>query len=349
MRKRVWITCSVALLICLLLLILHGSKEQRQISASQQGTSPGNPPGPTTNYQPKEKQHQVPGAVSNGLSALENPQSSRLQASNARYQQVLSDWQAPIDFYGKVIDENSNAIAGASVQFSWTEIPLRPDEKASTQSDSEGLFSLRNKRGPTLNVSVGKEGYYATRPQLHSFSYALGSDRFSPDPQTPVVFRLRKKGIGEQLIHVGGVGLHTMRDFLLNADGKPTEVSLRDGRSTPAGGGDVKVEFKAGPALDNSPSRITWQCQITIPGGGLISTDEEFPFLAPESGYQPSDDLTISGTNWTEEVDKQYYVQLPNGYFGRVNLHIIGVADRPFFRMESFLNPTGSRDLEPAP
>src|SRR5947199_403596 len=77
------------------------------------------------------------------------------------------------------------------------------------------------------------------------------------------------------LIHNAGIGLHTMRDFLLSADGKPTEVSLRDGRLTPAGQGDLKVEFQAGPPLDSFPSRISWQCRVTIPDGGLIQTGEE--------------------------------------------------------------------------
>jgi hypothetical protein len=139
-----------------------------------------------------------------------------------------------------------------------------------------------------------------------------------------------------------------MRDFLLAADGKPTEVSLRDGRLTPAGQGDLKVEFQAGPPLDNFPSRISWQCQVMIPGGGLVQTDEEFPFLAPENGYQEFDQWNVGATNWTETLDKQYYVKLRDGNFGRVKLRVIGVPGRAFFRMESFLNPSGSRNLEPA-
>ena len=32
-----------------------------------------------------------------------------------------NEWQTPMEFYGKVIDENGNAIAGASVRFEWDE------------------------------------------------------------------------------------------------------------------------------------------------------------------------------------------------------------------------------------
>ena len=86
---------------------------------------------------------------------------------------------------------------------------------------------------------------------------------------------------------------------------------------------------------------------MTVPGGGLIQTDEEFPFLAPESGYQEFDQWNVGATNWTESLDKQYYVKLRDGNFGRVKLRVIGVPGRADFRMESFLNPSGSRNLEP--
>ena len=150
------------------------------------------------------------------------------------------------------------------------------------------------------------------------------------------------------MIHISGIGLHTMRDFLLAADGKPTEVSLRDGRLALSGQGDFKVEFQAGPPLDQFPSRISWQCRVTVSGGGLMETSEEFPFLAPENGYQEFDQWSITSTNWTESLDKQFYVKLRDGNFGRVKLRVIGVPKRAYFRMESFLNPSSSRNLEPA-
>jgi hypothetical protein len=179
-----------------------------------------------------------------------------------------------------------------------------------------------------------------------SFNYVMGTDIISPDPQNPVVFNLRKKGTPEPLVHIAGIGLRTMRDFLLAADGKPTEVSLRDGQLAPVGQGDLKVEFRARDSI--APSEISWWCQVSVPGGGLIETGEEFPFLAPENGYQEFDQWSITSTNWTESLDKQFYVKLRDGNFGRVKLRVIGVPKRAYFRMESFLNPSSSRNLEPA-
>jgi hypothetical protein len=243
------------------------------------------------------------------------------------------------------VDENSNAVVGAQVSFHWMEIPANDGSRSSNvESGSDGLFSLRGAVGPSLTVSVSKEGYYTSRSTPDGFHYSLENDTFHADPQNPVIFSLRKKGVPEPLIHIAGIGLRTMRDFLLAADGRPTEVSLRDGRLAPVGQGDLKVEFRAGEPI--APSEISWWCQVSVAGGGLMETSEEFPFLAPEYGYQEFDQWSIASTNWTESLDKQYYVKLRDGNFGRVKLRVIGVPQRAYFRMESFLNPSGSRNLE---
>ena len=280
--------------------------------------------------------------------AAEIARRSTSETSNDLTQGLVTEWQAPIAFYGKVVDENTNPIEGASVQFQWDESPTQDVARTfMTKSDANGLFSLQEQRGRSLEVSVSKEGYYGSRRDKTGYMYALAADIFSPSMSNPVIFHLRKKENGEPLIHIGGIGLHTMRDYLLAADGKPTDVSLLNGNLTPEGQGDLQVEFQAGPPLDNFPSRISWQCQVTIPGGGLIQTDEEFPFFAPESGYNDSDEWSITTTNWTQQVQKQYYVKLRNGDFGRVIIRVIG-ATSPFLRLESYVNPSGSQNLEPA-
>lgn len=265
-------------------------------------------------------------------------------------QQELEAWQKPIEFYGKAVDENSNSVVGVSVHFRWAEKPSEDGMQTSdTQSDSSGLFSLHGKHGASLTVSFGKDGYYASHGGQKGFNYALGPNILSPDPLHPIIFYLQKKGAPEPLIHIAGIGLHAMRDYLLSADGKSTEVSLHDGHLATPGQGDLQVSFQAGPQIDNYPTRISWQCTVTIPGGGLVQTSEEFPFLAPEVGYLSSDAWSVTVTNWTETVNQQYYVKLRDGNYGRVKLRVIGVPNGAYFRMESFLNPAGSRNLEPAP
>jgi len=347
MKTKNIVVCTVLLAICLVLLLK---------TVRNQTTASPRPTGPITNQpiQPEQARSVENHTNSNVSRMLSLPQSATpLAQSLAKTNPVaamrLALWQAPIEFYGKVVDENSNTVVGAQVSFHWMEIPDKDGSRSlNTESDSQGLFSLRGAAGPSLTVSVSKDGYYTSRSTPDGYRYSLGNDLFHPDPQNPTIFYLRKKGASEPLIHIAGIGLRTMRDFLLAADGKPTEVSLHDGRLAPVGQGDLKVEFQSGPPLDIFPSRISWQCQVSVPGGGLIQTSEEFPFLAPEIGYLKTDQWNITSTNWAETIDQQYYVKLRDGNFGRVKLRVIGVPDRAYFRMESFLNPIGSRNLEPA-
>jgi hypothetical protein len=349
MKTRILIICSLVLAVCLWLLLrrmpnqqLNTESPEAQVPLTNQELASQPPTGQPEQSNIAEKS-QKSSNVSNVAQVSSRP--SLTDISNLQ-RQALADWQRPIEFYGKVIDENSNTVEGANVGFQWVELPTEETaHRATTTSDSEGLFSLHGKRGPSLDVWVSKEGYYASHGGQWGFSYSHGD--FSPDPLNPVIFNLRKKGAPESLIHIAGIGLHSMRDYLVAADGKPTEVSLHDGGLMPAGQGDLRVEFQAGLPIDNFPSRISWQCQVTVPGGGLVQTEEEFPFIAPEDGYQTSDGWSITSTNWTEEVDRQYYLKLRDGNFGRVKLRVIGSPRRAFFRMESFLNPSGSRNLEP--
>jgi len=267
------------------------------------------------------------------------------ETTNAFYQEMLTDWQAPIDFYGKVVDESNHPIAGASIHFNWSEKPFEGGHAiADAESDAAGLFSLTGKLGSGLEVWANKEGYYVPRPGFQSFVYSV-SAHFRSDRSDPIIFRLRKKGIAEPLVRVSGRGLSTMRDYLMAADGTPTEVSLTDGRQVPAGQGGLRVEFWLGKPIQPYRFRFTWKCRVTVPEGGLIQTGDEFPFLAPEDGYATTDEWAIEEQNWSEQVEKQYYVKLRDGKFGRVTVRIIGTTGG-YIRLTSLVNPSGSRNLE---
>jgi hypothetical protein len=347
MKTRIILFCGIILALCLWLLLHHAGEQiintpQETLIVSTNNQLIGLSEQPETHEKHQNTSVPPPANVSSSKKA------AWPTAENSS-QLALAPWHTPIDFYGKVIDENSNPVVGVSIGFRWAaQTEDVAATTATTQSDAEGIFSLHDKHGVGLSVQVSKEGYYTSQKDKRGFNYALGPDILSPDSSNPVIFHLQKKGKGESLVHIGGIGLHTMRDYLLAADGRPINVSLLDGQLMPAEQGDLQVEFQIGPPLDNFPSRITWSCRVAVPGGGLIQTDEEFPFFAPENGYQTSDNWSVDATNWTQTLDKQYYIKLRDGNFGRVKLRVIGVPNRAFFRMESFLNPSGSRNLEPS-
>lgn len=272
---------------------------------------------------------------------------ARAGDSNAFYSQFQSVWQAPIDFYGMVVDQNSNPVPGAHIHFSWSELPTEDGMRsADTQSGADGLFSLYGKHGRGLDISVGKEGYYSSRRDPSAFNYALGPDILSPDRFNPVVFHLRKKGNSVAVIQTHfpiGMGQRVQ----LHHDGTPVELDLVNARETPAGTGQLRLEFWR-DVSDRKAAKFDWKLQVSAPGGGIIPTDQEFAFEAPDSGYQPAVvfDMTATGTNWTDDFRAKYYVHLPDGNFGCVDIYLL--AYNGVFTVHSVINPTGARNLEPA-
>ena len=120
---------------------------------------------------------------------------AQISASN-----ILTEMQrtvnGPIEFYGRVLDENENQIEGASIEL---EYMIYPDDSFSTnvQSDRNGMFILKGVTGARLAVQVSKPGYnYAkTSNRLDVFTFtrlpSFDNTRFRPDSNNPVVFHLK--------------------------------------------------------------------------------------------------------------------------------------------------------------
>jgi hypothetical protein len=250
-------------------------------------------------------------------------------------------WRTPIDFYGKVVDESSNTIAGADVHFVWTDLsPTGNSEKQAT-SDSDGLFSLRGVSGLNLIVTVSKQGYHAYQPFGAAFNYAGEAQNFTPDAANPIVFRLKKKGVAERLIRF-------TKGFDVSRNGTPVEVSLTSAQSVPSGQGDLRVECWTADQGRKPGQDYDWKCRITVPGGGLSQRTDNLDFGAPLDGYTPSDEIDMPatlGNQWTMDVKRNYFLRLASGKYARVSFEMIAGGEH-FFRLESFLNPSGSTNLE---
>jgi hypothetical protein len=107
---------------------------------------------------------------------------------------------APIAFYGRVVDQDSKPLQGVAVEYYVTAIPLipvlwGPDEttNGSCITDQNGLFSVEGKRGVSLGVSslikagYRESGYYE---QGHARYEPYGSQRHIPNRDKAVEFML---------------------------------------------------------------------------------------------------------------------------------------------------------------
>jgi hypothetical protein len=253
---------------------------------------------------------------------------------------ILAAWQTPIEFYGKVIDEKSNAVAGVQVNFNWVETPTESgNRQTNTESDAEGLFSLQGQRGPNLSVTISKEGYY---PASGGARYGpFGNPDFTPDARNPVVFQLRKKGAGASLVAM-------KRNYGIPRDGTPVAIDLVSGASVTGENGNLIVRCWTNDQGKQSGEKYDWRCVVTVPGGGVVLTDEELALLAPEIGYKPTAEINMPADTqgWKDEVDLKFYYRLADGRYGRMTFSMIA-GGQHFCMIDSVLNPTGSRNLEP--
>lgn len=350
--KKTLITIGVSVL-GLMMLWWLGGRETTQTTPEVEGAQedavrlPGR-----SNFQAKPNGLSTNSSNNPGTRYLPSGEIDWKHIEDHRRQEIekgLHEWRTPIEFYGLVVDDNTNAVEGVQVQFECNDLSSTGTSTYHTESDTNGLFSIKNISGKLLAVKVRKEGYYSYLPHGAFFNYAGENENFVPDPANAVVFRLKKKGVAESLIHVPEFGLRRMVDFLLTGDGKPVEISLIDGKTKPEGQGDFRVEYWAEPPQAGS-RKFSWRSRVSIPNGGLQPTSDELPFLAPESGYVPADEYVADPESgaWNDEFQKSFFVRLRDGRYARVRIRVIAATRQPYFGVESYLNPTGSRNLEPA-
>src|SRR5205085_81086 len=83
---------------------------------------------------------------------------------------------------------------------------------------------------------------------------------------------------------------------------------------------------------DKYPPRIfNWQASILVPGGGLVEYNDEFPFEAPEDGYQPSAefDMPTNALNWRPLVQKSYFIEFGSPpRYGRIQIQLNGASQK---------------------
>jgi hypothetical protein len=85
--------------------------------------------------------------------------------------------------------------------------------------------------------------------------------------------------------------------------------------------------------------------------GGIIATNDDFMYRAPEAGYRDKYEFAMpaTSTNWLPEIDhQQFYVKSRNGQvFGSLEVRVIpDYNDRSVFDVHYAANPSGSRNLE---
>jgi hypothetical protein len=323
-RKRIFIIGSlVALAVSLGWLLRPSSPRQTRSAALQPSVSSPSPPPQTS---------ATPAAV--------QPVEERRKAVAERVQAIMT---TPITFYGKVVDQNGDLVPYANIGYSALDTFMEPGSSYSGKSDERGLFSITGIKGARLSVNVRKEGYYFIDGKSNAaFAYGTGPDGYFREPPTkrnPAIFFLQKVGETEPLVQLSS------RTYKIQRNGTPIEIDLATGN--PSVEGNLRVEAWTQDKRPNPKGRYDWRCLISVPNGGLIERKDQFDFEAPTEGYKSSDEIVMSQTaeDWSPQASREYFVKVADGRYARIRFKMIAGGDH-FFKLESYLNPSGSRNLE---
>jgi len=255
------------------------------------------------------------------------------------------DWKQPINFYGRVVDESNNVVAGANVHFVWNDLSPTGTSEADSKSDENGFFRLENKTGKGMSVKVAKEGYYGTSSSWQSFEYANPyNGLFKPDSMNPVVFHLRKKGIGVDLI-TSNNGIDTNLHAVPPTNGSPVFIDFFSRKIGDVG--QLKIEGWKEPK-DFKTAQNNWGFRLTVPDGGLVENTDDLPFEAPDADYQSVLEWHFKdgAADWQGGINKKYYIKFGNPpRYGTITVET--TAFFPGVYLGYVINPSGSRNLEP--
>lgn len=261
--------------------------------------------------------------------------------------QIVEKGNKPIDFYGQVIDQYSNPVPDVKIKLEaqqWymaspTEFDSKPVYfEASTATD--GKFQIHG-NGTTVNLqTVQKSGYILSPKTVRAFRITGNSFESST-----IIKMWKEFPTIEPLIngsHVFGID-----------SGEVYTLDLIHGKKM-AGEttGDLRVSITR-PNGIKPRDKYPWSFSIEVVGGGLAeaAADDEFMYLAPESGYESKFQMELhpDDSDWKGEIDKQFFVRSRNGQvYGRIQVTVYAVYNvHSAIEVNYAINPNGSRNLQP--
>lgn len=256
-----------------------------------------------------------------------------------------------IEFYGKVVDQYSNPLPAVKVTGSviYNSGSKSGVQESHTTTDAEGLFSFTGMKGRTFDYHLEKAGY-ETMPDRDAFDYTelVAKDkRHHPDPKNPVVLKMWKLQGAEPLVHFA------RKYYPLPADGTPVQIDLSTGKQVATGGDLVLAVNHIVLSRGALPKQqFDWRASAQITGGGLIESQQQLMYVAPETGYVPTMEIDMPATkaDWTNTITRKFYVKTRGNLFGRIEVYLNANQrgyDPSYAMLQWWLNPKpGRRNLE---
>jgi len=345
MRPRLTI-CALILLVLALALLLWGRRSRAPVNLEPNQAirvgAPSNLAPSSPSNQATSGAWQKPGPAS-GAIAEAGAMLRRHEVSQRAFDQA----NVPIDFYGRVVDQDTNTLPGVHVRVfirHWSRANVfgltggSPDLYADRTTGPDGRFEVHGETGDGLSVEVIEKAGYELEPTR--LNYAPSSGAF----ENPVIFRMWSTNIHERLIS-------GHKAFPITPDGRPYVVDLTRGTISESGPGDLRAWIKC-PGQMPRGQMYDWSCEIDAINGGLL---EEHPgvamYRAPTDGYSPSFQFRrqVKGGQDGSPGEKYFYVKLKDGQgYGAIGIELCAPYNNQIpglIRLSYTINPSGSRIL----
>jgi hypothetical protein len=253
----------------------------------------------------------------------------------------------PITFYGKVVDQDMQPVPKATVSFEAVSthyaVNSSEQEQVTIETDRDGKFIITGINGHAIDkIDVTKDGYELSSKIKRGYLYSFGNVH-NPDATNPVIFKMWKKQGKELLVGSAWRGK-------VACDGTTNRFDLSHGVRGDSGNLEtICTRTPLNYERTNGPS-FSYKFEILLIDGGIQMTDDEFTYLAPDTGYLPS--VTIErkpgDPQWRAGVDQEFYIKTSDGRYGRISV-MWDAGHRPsptILKWDCSINPSGSRNLE---
>jgi hypothetical protein len=261
-----------------------------------------------------------------------------------------------LTFYGITIDDQTNALAGATINGSILVVDGQNQPQqvpVQATSDGGGRFQFDMDFGQLITLTVSKGTNYIAPPQRW-FKYGSAgygpqeSETISnPNINDPVVFVLTKKSQPNQLTEF-------RKYFFAPNNGDLVRVDLTTGQIVSSGGDLIISTTCLQPYSETTSS--PWSLSLKVVDGGVFqvadqNTRMEYLLEAPADGYMDGIDVSYdqNSTPYRRQYEGWFYVRSRNGtiyakmYFD-MNTRW-GERGVPF-EIWAIVNPNGSPNLQ---
>ncbi len=258
--------------------------------------------------------------------------------------ELLKAMDHPMEFYGKVIDQNNDPVVDAQV-FVGTR-NSNGDRNFVLTTDKQGQFNIKNEVGFLVYVDkVVKKGYeysYKNNPSGFHFDAEKEIDRHHPDPANPVIFTMRKKEPASIVFkHDFSFGLNQKNKYEQAVD--VVRGHWKDLEKMGKWDDDEQADLLVNAILSDDKKSFSVAFKSLDKDGGILEKDELL-YMVPEGGYEPVIKVKVPVNS---NAKKHLYVKGRQGsMYARIDLELQAGSDGVGLKLVTWANPKGLRNVD---